>query len=100
MQWKLRATGKTKNMSNTTLKEEAASAGSQKATVHLEKHAHSNMTRTSEAKGTDDLVNFLRQAHRTEIRSVTEKVAMTEALKAHENLLVKVRQVKRTDHIV
>ena len=81
-------------MTKTTPREETASVGSQKANVHVEKHAHSNMTRTSEAKGTDDLVNFLRQARRTAIRSVTE------VLKAHEDLLVKVRQVKRTDYIV
>ena len=57
------------------------------------------MTRTRKAKGRDDLVRLLRMAHRTEIREVTEKVVMTEAQKAHQNLLVKVRQGKRTYYL-
>ena len=59
-----------------------------KANVQWEKHAHTNMTRTRKAKGRDDLVHFLRQ------------VAVTQVLKAHQNLLVKVRQGKRTDYLV
>ena len=43
------------------------------------------------AKGRDDLVHLLRQVHHSVIPKVTEKVAMTEVLKAHVNLLVKVR---------
>ena len=58
------------------------------------------MTRTRKAKGRDDFDHFLRQVHRTETRKVTEDVAVTEVLKAHSNLLVKVRQVKRTDYLV
>ena len=55
------------------LREETASVGSQKATVHVEKHAHSSMTRTRNAKGRDDRVHFFGQVHRTEIRKVTER---------------------------
>ena len=70
-----------KNMPKPTPREETAYAGSQKASVHLEKHAHSSMTRRREVKGRDDFVHFLRQVHRTEFRKVTEKVAMTEVVK-------------------
>ena len=50
-------------------------------------------TRTRKAKGRDDFVHLLRQVHRTEIRKVTEKVAMTaEVLKAHQHLLAHVRE--------
>ena len=73
-------------MPKTTPREETASVGSQKASVHLEKHAHSSMTRTRKAKGRDDPLHFLRQVHSTEIRKVTEKVTMTEVLKAHPAL--------------
>ena len=43
-------------------------------------------------KGTENGVHLLRKVHCTEIRKVTEKVVMTEVLKAHQNLLVKARQ--------
>ena len=78
-------------MPKTTPREESASVESQKANVHLEIDAHSSMTRTRKAMGSDDLVHVLRQAHRTEVRKVTEKVVMTDALVTHHNLLVKVR---------
>ena len=63
----------------------------------MEKHAHSRMTRTRKAQGRDDLIH--RQVHRTETRKVTEKVAVTEVLKAQQNFLVQVRQVKQTGHL-
>ena len=87
-------------MPNTTPREETASVGPRKANVYLEIHAQSSMTHTRKAKGRDDFVHFLRQVHRTETRKVTEKVAMTEAQTALKNLLVKVRQGKRTDYHV
>ena len=62
-----KAKGKAKNMPNTTPREETAVVGSQEANVHVEKHAHSSMTRTRKAKGRDDLVHLLRQVLRTEI---------------------------------
>ena len=87
-------------MPKTTPTEETASVGSQQANFHLEKHAHSSLTRTRKAKGRD-LVYFLQQAHRTEIRKVTERVVLTEVQKeAYRNWLVKVRQGKRTDYFV
>ena len=43
-------------MPNTTPREETASVGPEKATVHEEKHAHSSMTRARKAKGRNDLV--------------------------------------------
>ena len=55
----------------------------------MEKHAHSSMTRTRKAKGRDDFVHLLQRVHRTETRKVAEKVAMTEALKEHQHLVVK-----------
>ena len=45
-------------MPKTTPREEIASVGSQKAKVHLEKHAHANMSRTRKAKGREDLFTF------------------------------------------
>ena len=51
-----------------------------------------NQTRTSKER--DDLVHLLRQVDRIEIRNVMEKVVMTEVSKAHQNILVKVRQEK------
>ena len=74
--------------------EETAFVGQQKANVHLEIRAHSSMNQTRKAMERDDLVHLLRQVHRTETRKVTEKVAMTEMLGAHQNFLVKVRQQK------
>ena len=65
-------------MPKTTPRKETASVGPRKATVQMEKHAHSSMTRTRKAKGRDDLVHLLRQVRRAETRHVTEKVAMTE----------------------
>ena len=38
-------------MPKTTPKEETAYVGSRKANVHVEKHAHSSMTRQRKAKG-------------------------------------------------
>ena len=70
-----------------TWREETASVRSRKANVHLEKHAHSSMTRTIKAKGRDDLVHLLRQAHRTETRKATEKVAMTGSAKWHTKIV-------------
>ena len=70
-------------MPKTTPREEIAHVGSRKTGVHLETRVRSNMNQTREAKGTDDLVHLL-QAHRNEIRRVTEKVARTEVLKAHQ----------------
>ena len=71
LQWELRGEvkqkEKAKNMPNTTPREETAVVGSQEANVHVEKHAHSSMTRTRKAKGRDDLVHLLRQVLRTEI---------------------------------
>ena len=52
-----------------------------------EKHWHSSCT-------------VLRQAHRTEIRKVTEKLALTEVPQAHQNLLVKACQEMRTVYLV
>ena len=48
--------------------------------------------KNKKAKGRDHFVHLLRRVHRTEVRKVTEKVVMTEVLKRHQNLLVKVRQ--------
>ena len=76
-------------MPKTTPREETANVGSRKASVHLGKHAHSNMTRTR--KGRDDFVHLLRQVHRTENRKVMEKVVMTEMQKGTPKSLVKVR---------
>ena len=72
-------------MPKTSLTEEIAYAGSQMDNVHLEKHAHSSMTRTRKAKGRDNFVHLLRQVHRIKTRKVTEKVAMTEVQKAHQH---------------
>ena len=55
------------------------------------------MNQTRKAKERDDLVHPLRSVHRTEIRKVVEEVVMTEAEKAHQNSLGKIRQGKRTD---
>ena len=44
------------------LRQRRPSVGSQQANFHLEKHAHSSMTRTRKAKGRDDLVHLLQQA--------------------------------------
>ena len=71
---------KTKIMSKTTPKEKSVSVGSQKADVHWEKHAYSSMTRTRTSEERDDLVHLVRQVH--------------------QNLLVKVRQGKRTGYLV
>ena len=68
--------------------------------VHLVIRSHSSINRTRKPKERDDLVHLLRQVHRTEIQKVTEKVAMTEVPKAHQNLLVKVSDGKRTDKFV
>ena len=64
-------------MPRTIPRREGASVGPQKAIVHMEKHAHSSMTRTRKAKARDDLVHLLRQVRCTEIRNVTEEVALT-----------------------
>ena len=69
-------------MSRTTPRGETAAVGPEKTNVHLEKRAHSSMTQTRKAKRRDDLVHLLRQVHRTEIRKVTEEVAMTLVLEA------------------
>ena len=69
-----------------------ASDGPEKANVHLEKHAHSSMTRSKKQRDGNDFVHFLRQVHRTETGKVTGKVAMREVLKA--------RQGKRTGYFV
>ena len=58
------------------------------------------MTQTRKAQGRYDLVHLLRRVQRTEIRKVTEKVAMAEVLKSHQNSQVKVREEKRTDYFV
>ena len=42
------------------------------------------MNQIRKAKGRDDLVHLLRQVHRTDIRQVVEKVAVTEVLKANQ----------------
>ena len=86
-------------MPKTTPRAETASVQPQKANVHLEMHAQSIMTRTQEGhrEGTTSF-HLLRQVHHTEIRKVTEKVVMT--VFTHRNLLVKVRQGKRTDYFV
>ena len=70
----------------TTPREETASVGPQKANVPLEEHAHPSITRTTKAKGRSDSVHPPRQVHRAEIPKVTEKVAMTQVLKAHQKL--------------
>ena len=51
-------------MSRITLREEIAYVGSQKASVHLENRTHSSMTPARVAKGRDDLIHLLLQAHR------------------------------------
>ena len=58
------------------------------------------MNQTRQAKERDALIHLLRQAHRTEIRQVTEKVAMTEVQKTLQNLLVQDLRDKRTDYFV
>ena len=58
------------------------------------------MNRTRKTKGRNDLVHLLRQVHITETRKVTGKAAMTEAPKANQHLLVKVRQGKQTGYLV
>ena len=85
---------KANKMPNTIPKEETASIASRKGNDHLEKHAHSSMTRTRKAKERDGLAHFLPQAHHAETRKVTEKVAMTKVLKAHTHttLLITVSQ--------
>ena len=75
-----------KKKKKTTRRGETASVGPQKATVHLEKHAHSSVNQTRKAKGRGDLVHLLRLVHRTETQKVTEKVAMTEVWKTHLQL--------------
>ena len=87
---------KAKKMPNVTPREKIAYAGSQEANVHLEIRAHSSMKQTRKAKERDDLVQIHRHDHRTEIRKAMDKVVMTEAQKAHQNILVKVRQEKQT----
>ena len=87
--------GKTKGKStykcqNTFRGEETASVGPQKANVDLEINAHSSVNRTRKPKGRNNFVHLLRQVHHTENRKVAEQVVMTEVLKAHQNLLVKV----------
>ena len=103
LQKELQAEGKQKEKANkmqrTTLRGETAYVESPKANVNLENSPHSNMNRRRNEKGRDELVYLLQKAHRTEIRKVTESV-LTEVQKgAHQNLLVKVRQGKRTDHL-
>ena len=56
---------KAKPMPKTTPSEETASVGSQKGSVHLEKHAHSSMTRTRQAQERTTSLTVLRQDHRT-----------------------------------
>ena len=87
-------------MPKTIPREEIAYVGPRKANVHLDIRAHSNMNQTREAKERDDLVYLLRQAQRTGIRKVIEKVVMKEVQKAHNNLQVKVRQERQTDNLV
>ena len=76
-----------KNMPNTSRERRLHTAS-----VRLDIRAHSSMNQTRKEKGRDDLVHLLRQVHRTEIRKVMERAVMTEVQKAHQNLLVKVRQ--------
>ena len=49
-----------------------------------------------DSKKRDHLVRLLRQLHRTKTPQVTEKVAMTEVLKAHQKFPVKSPSGKRT----
>ena len=61
------------------------------------------MSRTRKAQGRDDFVHLLRQVHRTETREVTEKVAMMEVQKAHQNLLVQTSRkegAKGESHVI
>ena len=87
-------------MPNITPREETASIGSHEADVRFESRPHSSMNRKRKAKGRDDFVHFLLQVHRTEIRRVTDKVAMTEVQKAHQNFLVEVGQGLHSDCFV
>ena len=65
-------------MPKTISREEIAYVGPRKANVHLDIRAHSSMNQTREAKERDDLVDLVRQAQRTGIRKVIEKVVMYE----------------------
>ena len=84
-------------MPKTSPREETTHVGPRKANGHLEIRAHSNMNQTGKAEERNDLVHFLRQVHCTENRIVMDKVVMTELPKAHQNLLVEVRQEQRKD---
>ena len=73
---------KAKNMPKTSPREETASVGSQKANVHLEKHAHSSVARTRTARAGPRSPSPTGSPHRnSKTRRVTENVAMTEVLK-------------------
>ena len=95
-----KATGKGRSNAETISREDVVHVGLQKANARLEIRARSRMTRTSKAKGMDDLVHLLRQLHRTEIRNAMDKVVMTEAQKAHNHFMEKVCQWERTDYFV
>ena len=93
---------KPNNMSNITPREEFAEVGPQKDIVHLEIRAHSSLTQAKEAKERDELVHLRQQAHRTAFSKGDGKggAVLTEVqTEAHQNLLVKIRQGKRTDHL-
>ena len=98
LQWEFWAEEKRKEKANHMRKtipdEETTSIASRKANDHMEKHAHSSMTRTRKAKERHALAHFFWQLHHTETRKVTEKVARTKVLKAHTHtiLLVTVRK--------
>ena len=88
LQWELRPREKQKEKANKMQKKQPRERrlhplDQEEAKDHVEKHAHSSMTRTRKSEGRDDSV------HCTETRKVAEKVAMTEALKDHQHLLVK-----------
>ena len=82
---------------NRRLREEISHVGSRRANVHWKIHAHSSMTRTRKAKERDVLVHLLRQAHRTQLRKVMEKVVMTRCRRHTKTYWLKsVRKSKQT----
>ena len=95
-QWELRAKVKTKEKAK-NLPKNNSERGECIRWIFVHSQA---WTKTRKAKGRDDFVHVLRQVHRTQIRKVMEEVVMTEVQKAHQNLLVKVRQGKRTGYFV
>ena len=73
--------------------------GSQKANVHLEKHAHSSMTRTRKAKGRDEPRSPAPRGAPHRNSKGDGKVSDDGSAKDTPFFLVKARQGKRTDYL-